>query len=128
LRWTGGDATRLPARGACVRDASGLVERVAGSQTDITLRKRYERKLEIAAEKQKVNQLREELSEAQGRLALAAALGPAIAVERSLLHEITAMRFKHDEEVKEHVARYDSIITKAECSTRAMQTELSKHM
>jgi diguanylate cyclase (GGDEF)-like protein/PAS domain S-box-containing protein len=37
------------ARGACVRDADGAVERVAGSQTDITLRKRYERKLEIAA-------------------------------------------------------------------------------
>lgn len=37
------------ARGACVRDAAGAVERVAGSQTDITLRKRYERKLEIAA-------------------------------------------------------------------------------
>lgn len=45
-----GDEDRwMLARGACVRDASGAAERVAGSQTDITLRKRYERKLEIAA-------------------------------------------------------------------------------
>ena len=44
-----GEERWMLARGACVRDASGLVERVAGSQTDITLRKRYERKLEIAA-------------------------------------------------------------------------------
>ena len=43
------EARWMLARGACVRDEVGTVERIAGSQTDITLRKRYERKLEIAA-------------------------------------------------------------------------------
>ncbi len=43
------DERWMLARGACVRNEEGIVERVAGSQTDITLRKRYERKLEIAA-------------------------------------------------------------------------------